>query len=219
MTGRRHAASRLLAALALLALAPGCGEDFYHIGPIPNGIVRLDASLADVTGAPLGIARNTNADGLRVWLLEGGARADSQLTIQGAWAFVVKQHHSYRILAGVPPAVADTSLAFTPYRDAAFELDTLRLARRGDLTSAPNPFPTSVDLTFGLAGAEHVDLTIRDLGTRVVRSLMSRDLPAGLHRVTWDGRDDQGNVAHDGWFWAILSAPGDARAELIIKQP
>ncbi len=182
--------------------------------------MRLDATLADPAGTPTGTLRNTDWNGIRVWLLEGSSRVDSDVTIVGAYGFSMKRGHTYRILAGVPPAVADTSLFFTPARDAAFDLDTLRLGRRGDLTSRPNPFAFNVELTFALAAPTHVDLEILDMGTHRVRTLLSQDRVAGYHQVTWDGRDDHGDVVHDGFFWAVLGAPGgDARAELLVKQP
>ena len=216
MRGRRARA----ALFALLAVVAGCGGDPYHIGPIGVGIVRLDATLTDPNGTPMGTQRNTDWNGIRVWLLEGASRVDSNATIVGAYGFSMKRGHTYRFLAGVPPAVADTSSFFTPYRDAAFDTDTLRLGRNGDLVSRPNPFSFSVALTFGIPASTHVDLEIRDMGTHRVRALMSQDLPAGLHQVTWDGRDDHGDVVHDGYFWAVLQAPGgDARAELLLKQP
>lgn len=216
MRGRRARA----ALFALLAVVAGCGEDPYHIGPIGVGIVRLDATLTDPNGTPMGMLRNTDWNGVRVWLLEGESRVDSNVTIVGSYGFSMKRGHTYRVLAGVPPAVADTSLFFTPARDAGFDMDTLRLGRNGDLGSRPNPFPLYVTLTFGLPATTHVDLEILDMGTHRVRLLMSQDLVAGLHGVTWDGRDDHGDVVHDGYFWAVLQAPGgDARAELILKQP
>lgn len=142
---------RLRVLVTALLLCAGCGVNPYHIGPFVAGVVRLTAMRSDAAGNPVGLTITTTADGARVWLIENGARVDSELTIQGAYAFSVTKGRACRTLVGVPPALTDTSMEFTPTRDVATDLDTLSLTRTGVLSSTPNPFNVQAHLHFSVA--------------------------------------------------------------------
>jgi hypothetical protein len=96
--------------------------------------------------------------------------------------------------AGVPPA---TSL-------------------RGNL---PNPFAGRTDLRFALSRSGPVRLNIYDAGGRCVRRLTAGPLPAGEHKLTWDGRGDAGEPLGSGVYFYELQAGGirDQRKMLRIK--
>ena len=64
----------------------------------------------------------------------------------------------------------------------------------------PNPFNPSTLISFALPGSGHVKLTIFDLLGRQVRELIATGLPAGIHQVTWDGKDDFGKDAASGIY-------------------
>lgn len=53
----------------------------------------------------------------------------------------------------------------------------------------PNPFNAETILSFALVKAEHVDLTIYDIRGRVVKTLVSEALAAGVHHVSFDASD------------------------------
>lgn len=205
--------------LGWLPLLSGCGSNPYAPGPIAAGVVRVDASLADASGTSAGTLRTTTADGIRVWLLEGGREVDSTLTMRGAYAFGLRKGHAYRTRVRVTPAFADSLPAFTPTGDVTTYLDTLVLEPRGDLTSRPNPFTSQVMLQFQLATLAHVELHVYDLSAAQVRTLASRDFAAGTYQVSWDGLDDAGRAVRNGMYWALLAIPGETRAALVIKQP
>jgi flagellar hook assembly protein FlgD len=57
-----------------------------------------------------------------------------------------------------------------------------------------------------------------DVSGRLVRTLLDADLPAGVHRATWDGRDAAGRPVAPGGYVARLEAAGGAatvRLELL----
>ncbi|NIR51631.1 T9SS type A sorting domain-containing protein [candidate division KSB1 bacterium] len=65
----------------------------------------------------------------------------------------------------------------------------------------PNPFNPSTVIRFKLPEAAQVTLTIYDVLGRRVRTLVSNAAyAAGVHKLTWDGRDDSGNSAASGVY-------------------
>ncbi len=53
------------------------------------------------------------------------------------------------------------------------------------LTSFPNPFNSSTKITFSLLTESHVDITIYTISGKHVKTLLSENLGAGEHTVTW----------------------------------
>jgi len=191
----------------------------YRNPPWVLGRVRLDATLTDGVGVPTGTRVSSTDDSVRVWLVDGERVVDSTLTTSGVYQFTLARGHSYRVIAGIPGVFGDTSAAIEATRDIAYQPDTLRLGRVGDLAGSPNPFTGQVVLEFPLLAAAGVDLSVYDRSGRRRRALASGNFAAGYHRVTWDGRDDGGAVVADGLYWAVLRSATEARAELLVKSP
>ena len=71
---------------------------------------------------------------------------------------------------------------------------------------ANNPLRSgSAAIRFGLANADQVEITIYDLGGRVVRSLVNRHYELGEHEVAWDGLDSSGRSVSRGLYFAQVS--------------
>lgn len=205
----------------LLPALTGCAapDNPYGIPPQLAGEVRLDASLADAAGNPLGTKVITRSDGVRVWLVESGQVVDSTLVTNGVYHFFAKQDRAYRVLAGIRPAFLDSTEEVITTRSIGYYPDTLRLARRGNLASRPNPFSFQVVLEFPLAADTHVEITVHDLSSKRVRVLASRTFLAGSHQLAWDGMDDSAATVPDGMYWVLFQTASETRAELVIKQP
>jgi len=208
-------------AMSLLPAVSGCSDDNpYNIPPMLAGEVRLDASLADVDGNPLGTKVITKVVGIRVWLVEAGVVVDSTLTDdKGIYVLTMRKNHTYRAQVGIRPAFVDSTEEVTAARDIGYYPDTLRLARVGDVTSRPNPFSGQVTLEFRIASDAHLEISVYDLSAKRVRVLASGDFPAGLHQILWDGKDDAAHVVADGMYWVLFQGVSETRAELLIKQP
>ncbi len=80
-----------------------------------------------------------------------------------------------------------------------------------------NPFPTSADLVFGVPTDGHVVLRIFDVAGRRVRTLWNGDMIAGGRTVTWDGRNDGGQIAPAGLYFARLETPRERRTVKLVK--
>ena len=76
------------------------------------------------------------------------------------------------------------------------------------LRSTPNPLSTSTTISFGLDHARDVELKIFDVNGRQVRSLVDGMLPAGSHRIAWDGLDDSSSPLASGTYFYRLRIDG-----------
>jgi hypothetical protein len=72
----------------------------------------------------------------------------------------------------------------------------------------PNPFNPATVIPYILPRAGQVRLSIHDARGALVRTLVDRHLPGGVHQSAWDGRDDQGLPAASGVYFYRLSAEG-----------
>jgi hypothetical protein len=81
----------------------------------------------------------------------------------------------------------------------------------------PNPFHSLATISFDLARAAEGTVTVFDVQGRKVRELHRGLLPAGLHRVRWDGRNDAGSpVASGPYFYRLESEGARLTRKLIL---
>jgi flagellar hook assembly protein FlgD len=80
----------------------------------------------------------------------------------------------------------------------------------------PNPFNPSTTIHFELPEGGHVELAIYDAAGRYVRTLVTRRLRAGPHAVQWDGRDQIGQQAASGVYFARLRAGDENQSRKLV---
>jgi hypothetical protein len=81
----------------------------------------------------------------------------------------------------------------------------------------PNPFNPSVTIEVSLDRRRPLAVDVFDVRGRLVRTLAHGDRPAGLHRVTWDGRDRGGAVVAAGvYFVAVRSHAWHDRRKIVL---
>jgi hypothetical protein len=73
----------------------------------------------------------------------------------------------------------------------------------------PNPFNPATSIAFYLASASPANLSIFDVRGARVRTLVERELEAGRHVETWDGRNDAGARVDSGVYYYRLRAGKD----------
>jgi hypothetical protein len=64
----------------------------------------------------------------------------------------------------------------------------------------PNPANPRTEITFEMASAGLVTLRVFDVSGRLVRKLLSGEMPCGRHTVVWDGCTDNGRTAASGTY-------------------
>ena len=65
---------------------------------------------------------------------------------------------------------------------------------------SPNPFNPSTTFTIEVPSAAPVSLSVHDVNGRLVRTLLSGEVGAGVHRVTWNGTDERGAPVGSGVY-------------------
>jgi hypothetical protein len=70
----------------------------------------------------------------------------------------------------------------------------------------PNPFGGTTLIEYSLPTREEVTLTIYDMNGALVRELVSRTMPPGIHQAVWDGRDERGREVRSAVYFYRLDA-------------
>jgi flagellar hook capping protein FlgD len=95
--------------------------------------------------------------------------------------------------------------------DGPPEVSRIRFAR-----PKPNPARGPFALSFALPREAKVMVIIYDAAGRRVRELASGALPSGEHSLTWDLRDQGGQVVGAGVYFARLEAEGDSFTKKLV---
>ena len=84
---------------------------------------------------------------------------------------------------------------------------------------SPNPFNPSVVLTYSLPKRGLVSLDVFDVNGRLVRRLVSGEMPEGIHTATWNAEDESGARMSSGVYFARFRFEGvaETRKMLLIK--
>lgn len=73
--------------------------------------------------------------------------------------------------------------------------------------NSPNPFNPQTEIKFTVPRDGHVDLAVYDLSGRRIRTLVSETVPEGDRSVSWDGRNDAGQMVPSGmYFYKYMTA-------------
>ena len=106
---------------------------------------------------------------------------------------------------GTPATAVASETAITP---TAFTLGA----------NYPNPFNPATTIPLAVpAGAKNVDLTIYNILGQPLRQVWTGPLPAGEHRLTWDGRDAQGHPVTTGVYVYRLQVDEQTHTRKMVK--
>lgn len=80
----------------------------------------------------------------------------------------------------------------------------------------PNPFNPSTVIGYNLQSGGNIEITIKDLLGRHIRTLAAGYQCAGLHEVTWTGTDDSGHRVASGVYLYTLRAAGYTETKKLL---
>ena len=110
------------------------------------------------------------------------------------------------------------ALNYKPYTEiinfvpnpSAVNIDPINSNLKFELKAAyPNPFNPITTIEFSITKTSHVNLTIFNIKGQKVRTITDGELPAGIHRLNWDGRDNSGNLLANGvYLYKLISDEG-----------
>ena len=190
------------------------------------------------------VVRDLNADGVEDWVFVGGNRASGfGVFVEWGGGLRPTQEEETHRLAGdgtrvLPGDVDDDGdLDLVVLDPALGGVHVLKNSGGGQPTavltaagavpaqyrlgdSYPNPFNPAVVIPLDLAtDAAGVSLTVYDVLGRRVRQVWQGSLPAGIHRFTWNGRDEVGrNVAAGAYFYRV-EIDGRVETKKMMKLP
>ncbi len=75
-----------------------------------------------------------------------------------------------------------------------------------ELKAFPNPFQEEVNLSFNLSQEEKTTIEIFNIQGQRIHTLLSEMVPAGDHRILWDGKDQNGQPMPAGIYLVRLRA-------------
>jgi hypothetical protein len=70
----------------------------------------------------------------------------------------------------------------------------------------PNPFNPETTISFGLHKDQDVEISVYNIKGEKVRTLVSGELEAGMHNITWYGKDDSGKKVASGVYFYKMKA-------------
>ena len=92
-------------------------------------------------------------------------------------------------------------------------------APRAELRGAvPSPFRFRTTISYSLPAAGPATLVVYDLAGKLVKTLVSGNLPAGARKVTWNRTDDAGRTVAGGVYFCRLRADGTSfSSKLVVR--
>ncbi len=80
----------------------------------------------------------------------------------------------------------------------------------------PNPFNAGTTIEFTLPQSQSVSLNIYDVHGRHIKTLAQVKMPAGVHRLRWDGTNDNGDPIASGVYVYRLSTTHFAKSKKLL---
>ncbi len=85
------------------------------------------------------------------------------------------------------------------------------------LGSSPNPFNPLTRIRFGLPeGGGSVSMHVYDVAGRTVRTIVTPELSAGYHQISWNGTSDSGRPVPSGVYFCELVSGGWSATQKVL---
>ena len=80
----------------------------------------------------------------------------------------------------------------------------------------PNPFNPTTTIAYSLPEAAKVRLDIYNLKGQLVKTLLNKDMEAGLHSVVWNGKDMNNVAVASGVYFYRISSPSNTKTRKML---
>jgi len=209
-----------LSGRAVIEVAPGTGFGgiLFRIEP-PAGVRITDLELASDAGLRLIWVPDVDGRVLALLLRQsdeapaGSVRLTlsvEPLSAEGVVAGSLR-------LGSVANASWDGSISAADVTADTAPVAAAPIAAPAVYGARPNPFDGATEIPFALPAQTRASIRVYDVAGRLVRTLADGDRPAGVHRVSWDGKDARGRAAPAGIYFVKLDAAGTERTSRIVK--
>jgi hypothetical protein len=121
-------------------------------------------------------------------------------------------------IGGVDLVTAGTRDVFLARLDIGYPvgINDPRSSTSLDMRSYPNPFNPGTTISYELPKAGPVTVAIYDVRGALVRTLVKGTRTAGAHDTRWDGRNEKGEPAPTGVYFARLSFGGHRASHKLV---
>ncbi|MBN2378807.1 carboxypeptidase regulatory-like domain-containing protein [candidate division WOR-3 bacterium] len=102
--------------------------------------------------------------------------------------------------------ITDVDIALSP-RSVSIkeeESENLPVASGYSLLATPNPFMRNTTIRYSIPSASNVSVKVYDVSGSMVKDLVTDHRPAGIHEVTWDGKDINGTELSSGVYFCRI---------------
>jgi len=127
--------------------------------------------------------------------------------------------------SAVPSNVADALYFASDHLPVYVDIEVEKIGielvnnQRFSLYNYPNPFNSETTIEYTLPREDKVVMEIYDITGQKVLTLINTTKPEGLHRVTWDGRDDFGKSVSGGVYFCHIILDNSSQTKKIILLP
>jgi len=88
-----------------------------------------------------------------------------------------------------------------------------------DAANYPNPFNPETTISFSLPESGFTSVKIYNLKGQVVRTLVNGDTPAGIHKVVWNGTDQNSKSVSSGmYFYSVTNAGKTITRKMLLMK-
>jgi hypothetical protein len=131
------------------------------------------------------------------------------ITVGQQWARIVGiLDYSYDIYGLCPRG--DTDMYTTANEDY------IVLPQAQLIGNYPNPFVGQTEIAFNLKSVQPVQIDVFNLKGQKVRTLVNGKMSAQLHNVTFDGKDDRGNLLPSGVYMYKMTAGSNVQSRKLV---
>ena len=136
-------------------------------------------------------------------------------------AFDPSQYYSYSLdsTADIPTIVKDGAGSGKLYLTTSVNNSEFSesLPRSFELKqNYPNPFNPSTTIAYRLNKNENVEINVYNAKGQLIKNLVNNYLNAGEYKLTWNGKDNEGNASASGIYIVKMSSDDYSVAEKIV---
>ncbi|HEY9165549.1 MAG TPA: T9SS type A sorting domain-containing protein [Candidatus Kryptonia bacterium] len=106
------------------------------------------------------------------------------------------------------PAPSTTNFTVTPETPTAVEQNVVVPVNYSLEQNYPNPFNPTTQIAFSIPQTEHVTVTVFNILGQQMATLVDGNLGSGAHIITWNAKNENGELLPSGVYFYRLSTPG-----------
>lgn len=121
----------------------------------------------------------------------------------GEYEILISMRH---IIEGQPTIGRFLTKIYKPDSTTSINDDEILPTRIKLYQNYPNPFNPSTEIKFKINKSETVSIKVYNILGKEIKLLLGENLPAGVHNVQWNGKDNEGSPLPSGIYFIQMQA-------------